>query len=184
MKLNWISLISAVLIFLNIGLPCFSESFYILTVNANAPSGFYLDFSHHISLSIYYFGFVASANGITKAQVFSNWFNWLCFTLILAAGTAALKASLSQRQTRKRLMTLAGVLSIICSPLFFLGFISTMTSSPPNNTSLLWFSPSSFGLTQTQASNLHAQNGFPFFWLLPFVGIWALLSTKVEIKNQ
>jgi hypothetical protein len=183
-KLNWISLISAILIFLNIGLPYLSASFYILTVDANAPSGFYLDFSHHISLSIYYFGFVASANGITKVQVFPYWFNWLCFALILVAGTAAIGASFAQVQTRKRLMALAGVLGIICSPLFLLGFFSAMTSSPPNNTSLLWFSPSSLGLTQTEVSNLHSQNGFPFFWLLPVVGIWALLSTKVEIKNQ
>jgi hypothetical protein len=168
--------------FLNIGLPCFSESFYILTVSA--PLHFYLDFSHHISLSIYYFGFAASANGITKVQVFPYWFNWLCFALILVAGTAAIKASFAQGQTRKRLMTLAGVLSIICSPLFILGFVFTMASSPPNNTPLPWFSPSSFGLTQAEVSNLHAQNGFPFFWLLPVVGIWALLSTKVEIKNQ
>jgi hypothetical protein len=183
-KLTWISLISAILIFLNIGLPYFSESFYILTVNANAPLGFYPDFSHHISLSIYYFGFVASANGITKIQVFPYWFNWLCFALILAAGTAALKASFTQGKTGKKLMTLAGVLSIICSPLFILGFVFTMASSLPNNTSPLWFSPSSFGLTQAEVSNLHSQNGFPFFWLLVIVGIWALLSTKVEIKNQ
>ena len=162
-KLNWISLISAILIFLNIGLPYLSASFYILTVDANAPSGFYLDFSHHISLSIYYFGFVASANGITKVRVFPYWFNWLCFALILVAGTAAIGASFAQVKTRKRLMTVAGFLSIICSPLFLLGFVSGMASSPPNNTSLVWFSPSSFGLTQTEASNLHSQNGFPFF---------------------
>jgi hypothetical protein len=185
LKLNWISLISAILIFLNIGLPYLSASFYILTVDANAPLGFYLDFSHHISLSIYYFGFVASANGITKVQVFPFWFNWLCFALILAAGTAALKASFTQGKTGKRLMALAGVLSIICSPLFFLGLdITAMTSLLPNNGPLLWFSPSSFGLTQTEVSNLHSQNGFPFFWLLPIVGIWAFLSTKVKIKNE
>jgi hypothetical protein len=183
-KLTWISLISAILIFLNIGLPYFSESFYILTVDANAPLHFHLDFSHHISLSIYYFGFVASANGITKVQVFPYWFNWSCLAMILVAGTAALRASFADGKTGKRLMTLAGALSIICSPLFFLGLITAVTSSLSNNTPLLWFSPSSLGLTQAQVSNLHAQNGFPFFWLLPLVGIWALLSTKVRIRNR
>ena len=184
MKINWISLISAILILINIGLPYLSESFYKLTADVNSPLGFYQDFSHHISLSIYYFGFVVSANGITKVQAFPYWFNWLCFALIAVAGISTLRASFADGKTGKRLMTLAGALSIICSPLFFVELYITMMMPSFPNTPLLGYSPASFGLIQADVSNLHAQNGFPFFWLLEIVGIWALLSTRVKIKNQ
>ncbi len=176
MRANWLGLISSVLILGSLFLPWLSATFY--QIEGTFPS-FRQDFSLNAGLSVHYFGIVAFANGITQLLLFPYWFNWVFCMVLLSAGLIAIKASFADRPMR-RLMVLAGVLAIICSPLFYLAFASTLLSSPLRSSSLLFniFSPGDFGLTTTDMPSLHTKSSLNFYWLSVAAGILAIVSTK------
>ncbi len=74
-------------------------------------------------------------------------------------------------------MILAGALAIVCSPLFYALFASTIVSLPLNSSNMLFnvFSPSDFGLNAADLT-LHTKTGTSFFWLPVVAGILAVSS--------
>lgn len=171
MRVNWVGLISACLIFTCLFLPWLSAVFYQVD---GTPPNVKQDFSLNAGLSINYFGYIGTANGVTQTLLFPYWFNWLFTLMLLAAGMLALKGSFSNIQTGRRLMILAGALAIVCSPLFYALFASTIVSLPLNSSNMLFnvFSPSDFGLNTDL--NLHTKTGTSFFWLPVVAGILAV----------
>jgi hypothetical protein len=183
MKANLTCLLPAIPMFLGLGLPFLSESFYkIVSTFPNLR----FDDSLHISFSVYFFGFVGSANGVTRVEVFPYFFNIVFFVLLLISGLIGVLESLVPSKNSKKLMILAGILAIACSPLFFVALGLTLTSMSLTEITNLGgvFSPRVFGLSGDAFSQLHSHDGIGFFWLPPLAGVFAVLSTKIEIKNR
>lgn len=183
LKANHYGLLSAALIFASLLLPWLSATFYQL--EGTFPN-IKQDFSLNAGLTTHYFGFIGYANGITQLQLFPYWFN-LVFTAVLAfAGLLALKGSLSKRATGRKLMVLAGVLAIICCPLFYVAFVLNMFSQPFTSDTFLFnvFAPESFGLNASELGRLHTKTGLSFYWLPIVAGALAIISIKTFKKDD
>ncbi len=177
MKTNWLALFSAVLIFASLLLPWISATFYQL--NGSFPN-YAKDFSLNAGVSIHYFGFIGYANGITQTMLFPYWFNWVCTAMLLVAGLVVARASFSNTKTSRRLLVLAGVLAILCSPLYYVTFMTTMLNLPIQSNNMLFniFSPNDFALSNV-IDNLHTQTGLSLYWLSAASGVLAIVSTKI-----
>jgi hypothetical protein len=179
LKANWVGTVAAALTFASLLLPLLSISLYQLV--GTFPN-LTRDYSLNAGLSIFYFGIVGHANGVTQILLFPYWFNWFFCAILIIAGSLALKGSLAKRTTGRKLMALAGVLAMICSPLFYFAFVSTLLSQPftSNNALFFFFTPSSFRLSDTVASSFHTRIVNPSFYWLPVIsGILAIISLKV-----
>jgi hypothetical protein len=183
LKANWFGLISAILIFASLFLPYLSFTVYeIVGEYPNLGQ----DYSLNAGLSMNYFGFVGNANGITHISLFPYWFNWVFCATLLIAGLIALKGSFTKRTVGPRLMLFAGVLAIICSPLFYVALITTLSSLGllSNSTLFTIFSPSDFGLNIINIDKFHSRISQGFSWLPIIAGVLAIVSTKFfKAKN-
>ncbi|MCW4009584.1 MAG: hypothetical protein NWF05_03060 [Candidatus Bathyarchaeota archaeon] len=72
MRVNWVGLISAVLIFASLFLPWYSATYYQLE---GAFPNFEKDYSVNAGFSITFFGVSGYANGITQTLFFPYWFS-------------------------------------------------------------------------------------------------------------
>jgi hypothetical protein len=144
------------------------------------------DYSLNAGLSINYFGYIGSANGVTHTLLFPYWFNWLFTLMLLAAGLLALKGSFSDAKTGRRLMIAAGAVAIVCSPLFYALFASNLLSLPLHSSNMLFniFPAGDFGLNGADL-NLHTQTGSSFFWLPIVAGVLAVSASRFFMaKNE
>ena len=183
LRANWIGLISSILMFISLALPWASFSYYKL---AGTFPYFQKDYSLHIGLSIYSYGLVGSANGVTRFEAFPNLSYIIFFVPLLVAGLIGVCGSLIFSKKGKRLLVLAGILAIISLPLFYVGLEIAVLSLPPNEfyTFGAFPSPSAFGLTGTAFENLHSDNGIGFLWLPLIAGIISIISTKIEFTSK
>lgn len=176
--MNWCGLVSALLIFVSLFLPWLSATFYQLV---GAFPNVTRDYSLHAGLSINYFGIIGYANAITRVLLFPYWFNWFFSGILFIAGLLAVRGSLAKRTTGRKLMVLAAILAIVCSPMFYLAFTLTVLSQPltSNNMLFTFFTPSNFGPSTMDVSSLHTRiENLSFYWLPVVAGILAIVSRK------
>jgi hypothetical protein len=173
-----LGLLSALLIFLSLALPWFSSTF---DLNIGNILGYPINTTLHIGLSIYFFGFIGTTNGVASVEAFPLWSNGLFFSLLLAAGLIAIFGSLIAGEKHKWTMVLSGTLALVCTPLYYVALVSSLSSanlpgtggtggggiSMPQNL----LSGSVFGGTNVQV-------GPSFFWLPIVAAIVALISAK------
>jgi hypothetical protein len=178
-----LGIIASILIFLSLALPWFSSTF---DVNLGTFAGFQFG-TVHVGLSIYFFGFIGTSNGVASVEAFPYFSNVVFFTLLLVAGLIGVVASLTFGERSKWLMVLAGTLAIICTPLFFVALESTLASMYLPGTQ------SSSGGGVLMPGNLlggdglsgtQVQAGPSFFWLPILAGILAFISIKIGMVGR
>jgi hypothetical protein len=178
MRVNMLGIIASILIFLSLALPWFSSAF---DVNLGTFAVFQIG-TLHIGLSIYFFGFIGTNNGVASIVTFPYLSNIVFFILLLVSGLIAGVASLTFGKRSKWLMLIAGTMAIICTPLFFLALQSTLGSMylPGTQSSITGgillpgnlLGGEGIGGTQVQV-------GPSFFWLPILAGILAFISIKI-----
>jgi hypothetical protein len=174
-----LGLLSAFLIFLSLALPWFSTTF---DLNIGNILGFPINATFHIGLSIYFFGFIGTTNGVPSVEAFPLWSNGLFFTLLLVGGIIAIYGSLIAGEKHKWVMVLGGTLALVCTPLYYVALVSSLSSaylpgtqgtggvggiSMPQNL----LNGSVFGGTNVQV-------GPSFFWLPIVAAVVAFISAK------
>ena len=178
MRINMLGIVASILIFLSLALPWFSSSF---DLNLGTIAGFPIG-TVHFSLSIYFFGFIGTNNGVASVEAFPYAFNIIFFIVLLVAGLIEVLASLTFGERGKWLMVFAGTLALISTPLFYVALGSTLS-----NMFLPGTQASASGGILTPGNLLggdvltgtQVQTGASFFWLPILAGVLALVSIKI-----
>jgi hypothetical protein len=178
MRVNMLSIVASILIFLSLALPWFSTTFDLNVGNIlGLPIG-----TVHIGLSIYFFGFIGTTNGVPQVVTFPFAANSIIFTVLLIAGIITVLGSLiSSGERRMWIMLLAGTLAIVCTPLFYLALVSALsTTSLPGTQGSGggYFVPQNL-LSGDVFGGFNVQTGPSFFWLPIVAGVLAIISIKI-----